>query len=145
MMAMTHFWQRRVGRATVALVSLLSLFGAMVLVALAANAKSEVRDITLVARGVAFYVDGRPEANPALRVEAGEQVRFLFRNEDRGMAHDFAVSGWQLTQTLPREPGETSSIVVRVPDRPGQYSYVCTPHAALMHGVIEVQQRKGDH
>ncbi|MPZ17520.1 MAG: hypothetical protein GEV06_06365 [Luteitalea sp.] len=138
-MAMTDFWQRQVGRPTVGLLSILLLLACMAVVALAAGSKSEVRDITLVARGVAFYVDGQPEANPVLRVEAGEQVRFLFRNEDRGMAHDFAVSSWQLSQPLPREPGETASVVVRVPDRPGRYSYVCTPHAALMHGVIEAQ------
>lgn len=136
---MAALWQRWVGRSTVGVLSLLLLLAAMALVALAAGSKDDVRDITLVARGVAFYADGQPEANPVLRVEAGEQVRFLFRNEDRGMAHDFAVSRWQLSQPLPREPGETASIIVRVPDRPGRYPYVCTPHAALMHGVIEVQ------
>jgi plastocyanin len=136
---MTDSWQRRLGRPTVGVLSILLLLAAMALVALGGSSKSEVRDITVVARGVAFYVDGRPDANPVLRVEAGEQVRLLFRNEDRGMAHDFAVSGWQLSQPLPRELGETASVVVRVPDRPGRYSYVCTPHAALMHGVIEVQ------
>ncbi|MPY90106.1 MAG: hypothetical protein GEU99_19555 [Luteitalea sp.] len=136
---MREFWQRKVGRAGVALLSLTFLLATMALVALAANVRGgSARDLTLVARGIAFYADGRPEANPTLRVKAGEQVRFLFRNQDRGMAHDFAVSAWRLTQAFPREPGETSSVVVRVPDRPGSYPYVCTPHAAVMRGTIEV-------
>lgn len=136
---MNDFWQRQARRPTVRVLSILCLLGGIALAALAAGSKSEVRDIRLVARGVAFYVDGRPEANPVLRVAAGERIRLLFRNEDRGMAHNFAVSGWRLSQALPLEPGETASVVVRVPDRPGRHAYVCTPHATLMHGVIEVQ------
>jgi plastocyanin len=136
---MNDFWQRQARRPTVRVLSILFLVGGIALAALAAGSKSDVRDIRLVARGVTFYVDGRPEANPVLRVEAGERIRLLFRNEDRGMAHNFAVSGWRLSQALPLEPGETASVVVRVPDHAGRYTYVCTPHAALMHGVIEVR------
>src|SRR5687767_300183 len=54
------------------------------------------REIHIVARDMTFYVDGRPEANPALRVRRGEHVRVVFRNEDAGMKHDFVIPDWDV-------------------------------------------------
>ena len=49
-------------------------------------------EIILVARGMTFYLDGEPGTpNPTLEVKAGERVRVVLRNQDRGMTHDFAV------------------------------------------------------
>src|SRR5918993_3575459 len=66
------------------------------------------REIQVVARGMTFYVDGRAEANPALRVRRGERVRIVFRNEDAGMKHDFVIPAWDVeTKTLAGK-GQTS-------------------------------------
>jgi hypothetical protein len=50
------------------------------------------REIVLVARDMSFYVEGdTAHANPVLEVKAGETVRVVLRNQDRGMLHDIAV------------------------------------------------------
>jgi plastocyanin len=96
------------------------------------------REIHVVARGMTFYVDGRPEANPALRLRRGERVRIVFRNEDPGMKHDFVIPDWAVeTKTLSGK-GETS-IAFSVPERATSGTYACTPHAAMMKGTIAVE------
>ena len=43
------------------------------------------REITLVARDMAFYLESDPDdAEPDDRVKAGERVRIVLRNEDAG-------------------------------------------------------------
>ena len=96
------------------------------------------REIHIVARDMTFYVDGRPEANPALRVRRGEHVRIVFRNEDAGMKHDFVIPDWDVeTKTLSGK-GETST-TFRVPDRASSGAYICTPHVSMMKGTIAVE------
>ena len=96
------------------------------------------REIHIAARDMTFYVDGIPEANPALRVRRGEHVRIVFRNEDAGMKHDFVIPGWDVeTKTLSGK-GETST-TFRVPDRASSGTYICTPHSAMMRGTIAVE------
>ena len=95
------------------------------------------REIVVVASDMAFYVDGDAEANPRIRMEAGETVRLVLWNEQPGVIHGFAVGAWQLA--TPRLRGrERDSIVFKVPEAIGHYVYECSPHGAMMHGVIEV-------
>jgi len=95
------------------------------------------REIVVVASDMAFYVDGDAEANPRIRMEAGETVRLVLWNEQPGVIHGFAVGAWQLA--TPRLQGrERDSIVFKVPEAIGHYVYECSPHSAMMRGTIEV-------
>ena len=55
------------------------------------SARTEVREIRLVARGMAFYVDGQAIANPVVHVRPGERVRITVRNVTAGFLHDLAI------------------------------------------------------
>jgi plastocyanin len=107
-------------------------------IVLSAGAVPAAREIHVVARDMTFYVDGRPEANPVLRVRRGEHVRVVFRSEDAGMKHDFVIPDWNVeTKTLSGK-GETS-ITFSVPERAASGSYICTPHVSMMKGTIAVE------
>lgn len=126
---------RRVPGIVVALVALAVLVVALIPVMTQAR---PAREIHLVARGMAFYLDGEPSlANPTLELAAGERIRFVLRNDDQGMIHDFSASELAVaTDRLEwRQQGEVTFVV---PDRPGSYEYVCRPHRLLMRGVIRV-------
>jgi len=96
------------------------------------------REIRLVARGMTFYLDGAGEANPTLRLHAGETVRLVLRNEDRGMKHDFTVPAWDAATPLVAGMRD-GSVVVAVPARGTRTSYYCTPHQQTMKGTIIVE------
>lgn len=101
--------------------------------------KAPSREITLVAKGMAFYLADDPNTpNPVIDVRAGEQVRLTFRNEDRGMTHDFAapaIAGAAVDLVDWKESADTTW---QAPSTPGTYRYVCRPHSAMMHGIIRV-------
>jgi plastocyanin len=129
---------RRVPGIAVALVAMALLVVALIPVMTQAR---PAREIHLVAKGMAFYLDGEPSlANPTLELAPGERVRIVLRNDEQGMAHDFAVSELSVaTGRLEwRQQGEVTFVV---PDRPGPYEYVCQPHRLLMRGVIRVVPR----
>ena len=119
---------------SVAIVAVAVAFGAIALSARGDGA----REIRIVVRDMKFYLDGESAANPALRLRAGETVRLVLRNEDEGMKHDFAISGWQ-TATKTIESGEEASVTFRVPDDAVPQSYTCRPHASIMQGTIQVE------
>ena len=98
------------------------------------------REITLVARDMAFYLSEQTQAgpNPTLRLKVGEQVRIVLRNQNPGIVHSFAIKPWNVLITSRHDEAEAASMLVRAPLRPGRYEYVCTPHSTLMAGVIEV-------
>lgn len=102
-----------------------------------AAARPEPRTITLVARGMAFHVPGQTEPNPRLVVERGEELRFVLRNEDPGMAHDFAALG-KATKLL-KEAGEAAELTLRAPATAGEHEYLCSLHARMMRGPLEVR------
>ena len=109
----------------------------LVLLPLTASTRPAVRDITLVARDMAFYVEGDTAPNPTIRLDTGEEVRFILRNLDPGIAHNLAIEGWQL-ETVSLEAGATTTLRVRAPAQPGRQAYICVPHREMMRGVIEV-------
>ena len=50
--------------------------------------RSEVREIHLVTRDMAFYLEGDSQTpNPTLTVRAGESIRIVVRNDDQGLMH----------------------------------------------------------
>ena len=96
------------------------------------------REITLVVRGMAFYLDGNERPNPTITVKAGERVRVVLRNEERGIHHDFAVPSLRAALD-PIGWNESSEVVFAVPETPGVYDYWCRPHMLMMRGKIIVQ------
>ncbi len=105
---------------------------------LIAMAAKRPREITLVAKQMAFYVEGDSSPNPVIRLKPGERVRFTLRNEDRGVEHDFTIRALGVaTGTL--RTAERGSVVFEVPKRIGEYRYTCKPHAKMMAGTVTVE------
>jgi hypothetical protein len=113
---------------------------AVVAVALSAiGSDAGDREVTLFARGMAFYLPGSDAPNPTLRFVAGESVRLTIVNDDPGMRHDLAVETLRFAiGPLAVTPGSRGTGTLTLPATPGRYPYVCTFHAQMMRGVIEV-------
>lgn len=128
-------WGFRISAKLMAVV--VALFGVGAL--LTAVTQTPDREITLVARDMAFYQLGDPSTpNPTLRLRAGERVRVVLRNEDRGITHDFAVPA--LDAALDQiDWNEDTYVTFDVPETPGRYQYICRPHMLMMSGQIIVQ------
>ena len=116
-----------------------ALAGLMLLVALLpALSSTPAREVTLVAKGMAFYFEndlGTP--NPTIEVRAGERLRLVLRNQDRGMTHDIAVPAAGAAMDLINW-NEAGEVGLEVPDTPGTYEYMCRPHRLMMRGIIRV-------
>ena len=126
---------RKISAKPVAALAAIMIVGALLPVL--TNAPS--REITLVTRGMAFYVDGDFEhANPTLEVNAGERVRITVRNDERGMMHDFTVPAANAVTNLLKW-NEQDEVTFVAPDTPGIYEYACRPHVLMMKGRLVVQ------
>ena len=128
-------WGYRVTTKLIAMAVVIVVLGALAL----AVPRPEDREIVLVARGMAFYRLGDPTlANPPITLKAGERVRIVLRNDDRGITHDFAVPGFDaaLDQV---DWNEEEDVTIDVPRTPGRYQYICRPHMLMMRGEIIVQ------
>ena len=125
---------RRVSIRLVAGLAAAMIVGALLPVMTTAPA----REITLVVRDMAFYLDGDfAHPNPVIEVAAGEHVRIVLRNEERGTEHDFAVPAVGVASDL-LHWRERDVVSFEVPDTPGAYEYVCTPHRLMMRGTLRV-------
>jgi plastocyanin len=128
-------WGRRISIEAIAIVVALLVVGVL----LTAVARTPAREITLVARGMAFFLESDPAIpNPTLMLKAGERVRITLRNEERGFTHDFAVPAIDAATDLINW-NQDADVTFDAPDRPGTYDYVCEPHAMMMRGRIIVQ------
>ena len=96
------------------------------------------RDVRLVARNMTFYLEGSTDANPTLRLRAGETVRLVLRNDDRGMKHDFTIPDWQAATPLVAGLREVT-VTITAPARGARAAYHCTPHEETMRGTIIVE------
>ncbi|MEO5897577.1 MAG: plastocyanin/azurin family copper-binding protein [Vicinamibacterales bacterium] len=105
---------------------------------LASSDSGAARDVDIVIRDMAFYLDGKGEPNPTLVFRSGERVRVFVRSEDAGMDHDFVVKTWKVQSNTLTGRGETS-VTIKVPRAAGTESYFCTPHATRMRGTIRVE------
>jgi len=126
-------WGRKVSVKVVAAAAALMVIAAL----LPVMTSSVDREITLVARGMAFYVDGDSTPNPTITVSAGETVRVVLKNQDRGMTHDFAVPAVDAGMRLVNW-NEEDDVTFDVPSTPGTYEYFCNPHRLMMSGQIKV-------
>jgi hypothetical protein len=97
----------------------------------------ELREVVIIARQMSFYAGDGPTANPTIQMAPGERIRVTLIGEDPGFDHDFAVTAWGVKTPVLHGEGRTS-IVVQAPDKPGKTSYVCSIHALMMSGTIEV-------
>jgi plastocyanin len=95
------------------------------------------REITIVSRDMAFYIEGGSTANPVIEARAGETLRVVLKNRDRGMTHDFAVPSVDAS-TDPLRWNEHDEVTFQVPSTPGTYEYVCRPHLLMMKGTLKV-------
>jgi plastocyanin len=129
------------GSLTLLFVSLAAL-GALAL-SDTASSRSAPREIVLVAEDMAFYLDGaagaQRTANPTLTLERGETVRLVLVNRDPGMEHDWASRGLDVTTRLIPGDGSVTSTLIEAPAEPGRHDYVCSLHARMMRGVIQVR------
>lgn len=96
------------------------------------------RDVHLVIRDMAFYLDGRGEPNPTLQFRRGERVRVIVRSEDVGMDHDFVVKNWKIASRPLHGRGE-EVVNIKVPRDAESTTYACTPHAEKMRGSIVIE------
>jgi plastocyanin len=111
---------------------------AMAMAAIGSTAKSRVREISLVARDMAFYAEGSSQPNPMLHARPGERLRITLTNDAPGMIHDLAVPAVSAsTSTL--TIGQVATIEFTAPEKAGDYEYRCRPHALMMKGVLRVQ------
>jgi plastocyanin len=112
---------------------------ASLLTMVASSDTDAVREIRVVVRDMAFYVDGATEPNPEITVRAGERVRIKLRNEDAGMRHDFAIKAWTVSTRILEDRGDEDAVSFRVPEARGTQTYQCTPHTKMMTGVIRIE------
>ena len=117
---------------------LIAALGILAMPPRSAEMRGASRDIHLVVRNMTFYVEGSSEANPTLRLRAGEKIRLVLRNEDRGMMHDFTVPDWRAATPLIQGPRE-AEIAFTAPARGASATYHCTPHGQIMRGNIIVE------
>ena len=128
------FWGHRVSAKLVITAIAVLLLGVLAV----AVTRPEPREITLVARGMAFYLENGDLPNPTITVKPGERVRIVLRNEERGVRHDFAVPSLRAALN-PLGWNESGAVTFDAPDVPGLYEYWCRPHMMMMRGTIVVQ------
>lgn len=128
-------------RRAPALASLGLILASGIALSLAAADRPEPRSITLVARDMAFYLEHDPTPNPRLAFRRGESLRITLRNEDHGMTHDLVLerAGSSSRATRALRVGESATLELRAPDRPGELSYLCSFHPRMMRSVLAVQ------
>ena len=130
------------GAAAVAVLLFVVIAGSVFLPAMSQWAPSSGRHervIALVARDMAFYLESDPSTpNPVIAVKAGERIRLVLRNGDRGILHDFAVPALHTAIDAVRW-NEHRELALVAPSSPGTYEYVCRPHSAMMRGTIIIR------
>jgi len=114
----------------------LVLFGIFALLPLGARSL-EPREVVVIARQMSFYSADGVTASPTIRMRPGETIRLTLIVEDPGFDHDFVVTAWVAKTPVLHGKGRTS-VVLRAPDKEGAASYVCSIHASMMKGIIEV-------
>jgi len=128
-------WGRRIPLGPVVIVA--AVLVAVIGVARVATIERP-REITLVARDMAFYLEADARsANPAIEVKPGETIRVVLKNRDRGITHDFAVPAVEAA-TDALAWNQQDAVTFRAPEKPGSYEYVCRPHLLMMKGELRV-------
>ena len=106
---------------------------------LPALSSTPTREVTLVVKGMSFYLEGDlTTPNPTIEMKAGERVRIVVKNQERGVTHDFAfpAAGTVMNELSLNQTGEVG---FAAPTKPGTYEYFCQPHRLMMKGIIQVE------
>jgi plastocyanin len=127
---------RRISTKPVAIVAVVFMVAMGVARALTGE---NVRQVTLVAKDMAFYIEGDATPNPVIEARMGETLRIVLNNRDRGMTHDFAVPSVDAATDVLKWD-EHDEVTFAVPSKPGTYEYVCRPHLLMMKGTILVKK-----
>jgi hypothetical protein len=106
--------------------------------AISLRASAPELELTVIARDMAFYLEGDPTPNPTIRLERGRRVRILFINEDRGMQHDLLLPDLGLATKLLPGDGSRATLTFRTPKEALDSRYACTPHMAMMTAALEI-------
>ena len=126
-------WGHKVSAKMIATVVVVLLLGAFAV----ALTRPAPREVTLVARGMAFFLENGDLPNPTLTFKTGERVRIVLRNEDRGISHNLSVPSVK-AEFAPIGWNQSAEVVFEVPETPGTYEYWCRPHMMMMRGTIIV-------
>jgi plastocyanin len=113
------------------------LTSAVVAAALAATGSSTAASVKTVTGtvGPGFTISLTVDGKNVTKLKAGVPYRFVIR--DRADIHDFHLSGPGLNRVLTSvEFVGTKSLVLRL--KKGSYSFICDPHASVMHGRFRV-------
>ena len=97
------------------------------------------RELTIVARQMAFYVNGNPQPNPSIVFLPGEQIAIDFINRDRGVAHNFVIPAWNLRTDLLKGDGSSERLLFQVPLEPAKTDYTCSIHPTMMTGQVRIR------
>ena len=124
-------------RVSVKVVATTVVVGLVLGVLAVALARPAPREVTLVARGMAFYLEHGDQPNPTLTFKPGDRVRIVFKNQDRGIQHNVAVPSFN-AEFAPIGWNQSAAVVFEVPATPGTYEYWCRPHMMMMRGTIVV-------
>ena len=99
---------------------------------------SPSREIRLIAKDMAFYLENNSTVpNPIIELKAGETIHLVFRNQERGILHDFVIPAAHVA-TDALHWNEEATLTFDAPDTPGTYEYVCRPHLLMMKGTLRV-------
>ena len=95
-----------------------------------------VTEFTIVAQDLRFDLD-------RIYVPAGQEVTATIDNRDEGIGHNFSVAlpGGEAETEIEAGPVQ-QTLRFTVPE-PGEYDFVCDPHAAAMTGVVQAVSRVG--
>ena len=119
-------------RRKVALVIIFGMFlVGFTLVGVEAMRENPNAVIEVVAENLAFKGN-----NPTLFAEPGSEVKLIFRNEARGIEHNFVIEGLGV-ETAVLRPGEREEINFSVPMRDTVLTYSCYLHP-IMKGQFVV-------
>jgi plastocyanin len=113
------------------------LTGAVAAAALAATGSSTAASVKTVTGtvGPGFTISLTVDGKNVTKLKAGVPYHFVIR--DRADIHDFHLSGPGLNRVLTSvEFVGTKTLVLRL--KKGSYSFVCDPHASIMHGRFRV-------
>ncbi len=125
----------RVSRKAIAAMGAVMLLVAL----LPALSSTPTRQVTLVVKGMAFYLENDLETpNPTIEVKAGERVRIVVKNQERGVTHDFAFPAARAVMNE-LTWNQTGQVAFTAPTNPGTYEYFCQPHRLMMKGIIQVE------
>jgi plastocyanin len=126
---------RRISHKAIAALAAVLLLATL----LPALSSTPTREVTLVVKGMAFYLEeDLTTPNPIIEVQAGERVRIVVKNQERGVTHDFAfpAAGAVMKELTWNQTGEVG---FAAPTTPGTYEYFCQPHRLMMKGIIKVE------